>query len=475
MATKLRWEMTNLERARSEQLIMLAQLALQHEPEGIDIGAEASELQALQRQLEEKELTANALSGTSGAGPALNQIKQEIAELQGRQRALMCQIGAKAYAARPDMPQAEAHYRAVEQLEGAIEVKRAALGELGSERAPAEFGRVRPSVRISISSFVKPLICLAAVVAVIAGAFYAYDRVSGYLAARLPAYVPSDVQTIQSVQFGKMSASLDQEYLKSAVDKPVELAMAMDELRMVTYFRWDNSKDAMVLQTLYPVSLEEMPLLSEQAREKKRYRGYSYITVPAAVPVMPGMSRPIAGYLAQLEKKLYCFARKEEQLKEILAFYDRGRRPELSAAIKLAYSYVRGWPYHAVTEGRDFRLHSSLRSLVSVARVVNRLMRIKESAIAHIRAVGLGAEMDDENMSCVICYVLSRERYAQRLLEDLPDLFDGLEDYISARLSEDKAIDIVEPLRDAGLKQRGRSVVIRVTWPHDAIDENLPE
>ena len=109
-AIKLRHDVKGLRTAIDGQCENLGALTLQHRPPGVDISAEMAELAQIQNEHAQKQMTLDSLTETKGSGSVVKELKREMAQLRDRQRELMIAIGAKAEAARPEMPAAAGHY-----------------------------------------------------------------------------------------------------------------------------------------------------------------------------------------------------------------------------------------------------------------------------------------------------------------------------------------------------------------------------
>jgi len=157
VALKLKHDIKSLRAAIDEQHERLGMVAIQQRPVGLEIEAETGELERIQAELIEKQEALDSLRGTKGSGVAVRDVKREIAEGQKRQRALKIGIGGKADRARPEIPEAQGHYQAIEQLRATLQTKENELAAIEPEFDPIAQGSTP-----SRPTFAKPLILTGA-------------------------------------------------------------------------------------------------------------------------------------------------------------------------------------------------------------------------------------------------------------------------------------------------------------------------
>lgn len=138
-ALKLRHDVSSLWTAVNSQLENLGTLAITHRPPSVDMSSELSELSQVQRELAQRQVTADSLRQGAGGRSVVKQIEGEMARLRDRQREAIIAIGRKVAAARPDMPSAVGTYSALDRVQSALTTAEVALAELEREIGPTGF------------------------------------------------------------------------------------------------------------------------------------------------------------------------------------------------------------------------------------------------------------------------------------------------------------------------------------------------
>ena len=346
-AARLKWNTKKLRTALDDQSERLGVLTVQHQPAGVDISAEVSEISRVQTELNEKRATLESLRGTKGSGSVVKELKAEEAQLVARQRELMMAIGAKADAVRPEMPGAAGHYSAMDAVRAQLGQKEAQLAELEGQIGPvADAG--------TLNSLKKPALGVLAVVVAVGvlyfAATFAWGLLGGSGLSRYASYIPKKTQAVLYYNIRALRDSdiledlgiedMLEELLKEA---PLGLDLDMDNVRE-TFMAITKDGPVSVLRTEKDEDLED--LASEKPDDTKTYKGKDYIVVGLGY-----YGRQM--FLAKTGKATYCIAADEDALKDVLKRLDEGEKEELSDDLRQVLGKVKGHDHFFGASGDD--------------------------------------------------------------------------------------------------------------------------
>ena len=425
-ALKLRHDMKNLTTALEEQRENLGKLALQHRPAEVNLEAELLELSKVQEELGQKQVTLESLRQTKGSGLVVKQLRQEIAREQVRQRELMIAIGLKTDSARPDMPGSAGLYSGIDQLDSSIETTRVELTPLEEELGPIlQEGMSQVQKLLAFGSRKSILLALGGVVLVAVVLYLLSSIVSGPLfAGSLPRWAsvhfPDDVTRIHYVNLDKLREyDRFKEFWRGLPMMTPSLAQSIrsfteDDIGEAFTVMLENGRWINVLRTVDDFSLDDLAPKQNESRES--YRGIDYVRVNRS------------SYLAKTDARVFCCARSEDDLKDVLARVHRDELPEWDEDLEELLGHVLGYDSYFALAGEEVS-RGFARSIAGPM----------SPSFKGLEGVALGLRFSSSKLSLGGMLSFGRDRDAKRFEQDFEDMIPDLEDAIKEEnLSDDE-------------------------------------
>jgi len=327
-ATKLKFDIKGIHRAIIEQRAKLGALALQHQPPGLDVAAEAGEIEQIDTELAEKQSTLDTLRQSKGSGAVVKEMRQEVNQLKTRQQTLQVAAGEKADTARVDFGGASAHYAAIDRLQQSLAAMESESAELATETGSESSGGGSSGGSSDLVRWlaigggaIVGLIVVWFIGSFLLGLVFGGSRLDAYMD-----YIPDNTKGIEysdfavlrdcfpdkkdefSKAFGRVNAKVDADDCEEA------FSLSLDPGGLVQIIR--TGKDF------------EIKDFIDVLGDEQEYKGQAYFRTEDR------------SFAAKTEKRTFCIARNEDALKRVIATKKKGEKPDLDEALEEVLSYV---------------------------------------------------------------------------------------------------------------------------------------
>ncbi len=323
-ATKLKFDIKGIHRAMTEQRVKLGALALQHQPPGLDVAAEAGQIEQIDTELAEKQSTLDTLRQSKGSGAVVKEMRQEVSQLKARQQTLRVAAGEKADEARVDFGGAGAHYAAIDRLQqslAAMESESAELAtETGSEPSGGGSGDLVRWLAIGGGAIVG-LIVVWYVGAFLLGLVFGGGGLNAYME-----YIPDDTKSVNYVNVEAVRNCLPDEKEQFASPFGAKAGkLDADDIQETVLLSLDPGGIVSIIRTGKDFEIKDIVGVSGDELE---YKGQAYFRTENRL------------YAAKTEKRTFCMARSEDALKRVISTKQKGEKPDLDKDLQEVLSYV---------------------------------------------------------------------------------------------------------------------------------------
>ena len=346
-AIKLKRDVHNLQNALKQQMEILGTLTLQHQPEKVQITAELNKLSQIQNQLSEKQTTLSSLQQTSGSKKVVKQMKQEIHQLQGRQKELMVAIGIKTDAARPDLPGVAGNYGAIDQLRSTLQPKQAELEQLQAEIGPIADKETLSSASSLARKYAPISIgAIAAILILYFGIGWIWGLIFPGGWKEFQYYIPDEVT---SIQFADLQEMREHDELEDNVNSIINESLGMvknyldideDEIEKVLQVASQKGSSFLVIKTAKDSDLEDV-IKNFDDKNMETYKDIDYAK----------LGRGYSGCLAKTAKKTYLFTTNKDSIEETLKQYLEKEKPDFDEDFQAAFDEVDTYDQFLVSVG----------------------------------------------------------------------------------------------------------------------------
>ena len=451
---KLKRDIRNLHTAIDEKCETLGTLTLQHRPQELDLTAEIAELEQIHEVLGQKRMTRDSLEHTSGSGSVLRELKREIAQHQAREREVTIRIGRKAEEARPETPEAAAHYLAIDRLRASLSGKSDQLATLEAEIGPVLGGEIP-----RLGSLVGPLKLVGGAAAAILVVYFlwtltAASLMEGDVPRRYRYYIPGSVRGLSFIDFDRLRETdlyADLEPMSPAIKRLLPRNLDVDDVEDLFFVTLRDFSTVTIVRTMEDLSLEDFLPESDEKLDTSDYKGIEY-----------GCFRE--GYrrywAAKTDTCTYAVSHKEDALKTVLRRLERREEPELYDELQTALRCARKGDHYMtmrVPDLPDLYPHPFREVLDSVTG---------------IESFGVGLSLGSP-LDLNAAIVFHRERDAERF--NFGDLIERLEDDLRQEHMPDEVRDSfqarLDMLRRLKTSCNGNVVRLQGSWNRAEIKE----
>jgi len=455
----------NLDKALAEQHENLGMQAIEHQPPGLNIGVQMTEIANIQQELVQKQATLESLQQTKGSASVAKDLKKEVSALRLRQREQMIAIGQQTEAAKPGLAGVEGHYSAIQQLRASIETKQAELSSLEVELGPVfdldvknmSLEQMRPWL-LPAGGVLLALLLLFFVVPAIAGALFANS---------LPGWTDDYLdENVVGVGYAEVSSIITNPFVEDLMDSvpggaDLPGGLAPEDFNDVLMIVLSDGESVGVFRLHEDMELDDLlpsdNTGDESVLERQDYRGTEYVSI--------GLGNFSYGrtYVSKPDNRTYCVSDNEDALKKVLARFDkRDEGVELDEDMLAMVSRVGGEDAYFVARVTG--------PLAMAAAMTGEVEGVPE--FDRIDAFGVGLSMSSSSVSVTGAAQFDRDRDARRWKEDVDTCFDDFEQFLKYappehRETAEDAADLIKRLK---VKQSGKAAYVSGKWSVNEIE-----